>query len=187
MPALRERLVAVNAGLERARHLTEQLLNLARSQAGNSERSKVDLAAVARELIAENWNHASARGIDLGMEELAQLTVAAEPESLRMILRNALDNALRYSPPGGQVTIRLSAEGDDAIVDVIDSGPGIPPADRERAFSPFFRMPGSSGDGSGLGLAIARDAAARLGGVVSLENGPAGVGLVFRYRQSRVH
>jgi two-component system OmpR family sensor kinase len=66
---------------------------------------------------------------------------------------------------------------------VLDNGPGIPDAERERVFDAFYRMPGTDGEGSGLGLAIAREAAMRMGGTVSLHNRDDGAGAVFRYRQ----
>ena len=102
-----------------------------------------------------------------------------------MIVGNALDNALRHAPSGSEVTIKLSAEGDDAIVSVIDAGPGIPAAQRERVFGAFHRLEGAGAGGSGLGLAIARDAAAQLGGQVSLHDAPSGSGLEFRFRAPR--
>ena len=107
----------------------------------------------------------------------------ATPESLRVILANALDNALKYTPEGGLVTLRLYRAGDDAVMEVVDNGPGIPAAERAQVFAAFYRGPGASGEGSGLGLAIAREAAARLGGSVSLHERADGPGLVFRYVQ----
>jgi two-component system OmpR family sensor kinase len=119
------------------------------------------------------------------MEEVAKPSLSGSPDTLRLILGNALDNALRYIPSGGEVTVRLAAEGDDAVIEVADTGPGIPASERTRVFDPFYRLEGSSGNGSGLGLAIARDAASRLGGSVTLQDRPEGAGLVFRYRQRR--
>jgi two-component system OmpR family sensor kinase len=126
---------------------------------------------------------AEARGIDLGLAEIDRLEVMTRRDTLRLILNDALDNALAYTPAGGQVTVRLRREGEDVVIEVVDTGPGIPLAHRERVFEPFYRIPGSPGNGSGLGLAIARDAASRAGGAVSLHDGPGGVGLLFRYTQ----
>src|SRR3982075_3435550 len=127
---------------------------------------------------------AEARGIDLGLaEEIDGRRVVGRPDTLRLIVKDALDNALAYTPAGGQVTIRIRHEGDDTVVEILDSGPGIPLAHRERVFEPFYRIPGSPGRGSGLGLALARDAAARAGGVVTLHDGTDGLGLLFRYTQ----
>lgn len=179
----RQRLAPLLAGMERARHLTEQLLSLARTQAASAWDTKVDVPALARELIAEYLPLAEARHIDLGLEENASLFLHASPDALRLILRNGLENALNYTQEGGEVTLRLLTEDGDAVMEIVDNGPGIPLAERERAFDPFYRMPGTSGLGSGLGLAIAKEAATRQGGRVSLHDRAHGHGLVFRYRQ----
>jgi two-component system, OmpR family, sensor kinase len=184
--AMRERVVPLRAGIERARRLTEQLLNLARSQASQPVSETVDVSKMARELIAEYLPVAEARGIDLGLEGPDNTCLFADPHALRLVLKNALDNALCYTPLSGEVTVRVYTENDDVVIEVQDNGPGIPAAERERVFDPFYRIEGSSGEGSGLGLAIARDAAARLGGTVHLHDRPDGPGLVFRYRQRRI-
>ena len=183
--ASKDRLTALRAGIDRAQRLAEQLLSLAKTQTGTTEQAMIDVSAIVRELIAEYLPVAEARGIDLGMEEVAKPSLSGSPDTLRLILGNALDNALRYIPSGGEVTVRLAAEGDDAVIEVADTGPGIPASERTRVFDPFYRLEGSSGNGSGLGLAIARDAASRLGGSVILQDRPEGTGLVFRYRQRR--
>jgi two-component system OmpR family sensor kinase len=181
--AMRERIDPLKAGIERARRLTEQLLNLAKAQAGKEENRRVDLSTMVRETMEEFVPAAEARGIDLGLAEIERLEVVARPDTLRLILKDALDNALAYTPVGGQVTIRLMREGPDVVIEVLDTGPGIPIGHREQVFEPFYRIPGSPGSGSGLGLAIARDAAARAGGIVTLHDGPGGLGLLFRYTQ----
>jgi two-component system OmpR family sensor kinase len=183
LEAMRERVLPLRAGIERARRLTEQLLNLARSQASLPVLETVDVSKMARELIAEYLPVAEARGIDLGLDGTENSCLFADPYALRLVLKNALDNALCYTPPSGEVTVRVYTENDDTVIEVNDSGPGIPAAERERVFDPFYRIEGSSDNGSGLGLAIARDAAARLGGTVSLHDRSDGPGLVFRYRQ----
>ena len=183
LEAARERMLPLQAGIVRARRLTEQLLSLARLQAGAQPRVDVDAGALARGLIAEHLAIAESRGIDLGLDEAAPVRLAATPESLRLILRNGLENALRYTPEGGEVTLRLAADAGEAIIEVIDNGPGIPAAERARAMEPFHRLASTGGEGSGLGLSIAREAAARLGGVLELAERRGGPGLVFRYRQ----
>jgi two-component system OmpR family sensor kinase len=184
---VRERVAPLKAGIERARHLTEQLLDLAKSEAGGGEGTQsggeIDVALLARDLIAQRLPEAGQRGLDLGLEQRAPATLRGSEAALRLILKNALENALRYTPAGGEVTVRIAAEGDDVLIEVLDTGPGIPEAERERIFAPFYRIAGSEGDGSGLGLAIARDAAARLGGRISLHGRTDGSGTVFRYRQ----
>jgi len=185
LEAMQERVVPLQAGIERARQLMEQLLSLARTHAGTTEEEEINVSGMARELIAEYLPMADAKGIDLGLEESAPLSMRASPEALRLILKNALENALKYTPAGGEVTIRLLSDHDGAVVEVVDSGPGIPISERERVFDAFYRIPDTTGEGSGLGLSIAREAAIRLGGTVSLHERLAGSGLVFRYWQRR--
>ena len=177
------RVAPLQAGIERARQLTEQLLTLARTQAEIHGEALVDVPTMARALIAEYLPMAEAKHIDLGLEEIARLVVRASPDTLRLILKNALENALKYTPEGGVVTLRLLSDVDTAMIEVVDNGPGIPAPERERVFDAFYRMPDSVGQGSGLGLAIAREAAVRSGGVVSLHDRAAGSGTIFRYRQ----
>lgn len=181
LDVMRERAIPLKNGIERARQLTEQLLSLAKTQAGTNADIKINVSIMARELIAEYLPVARARHIDLGLDESAPLFLRAEPEVLRLILKNALENALKYTQPDGEVTLRLICDQEGAIIEIVDNGPGIPAAEHERVFDPFYRMPGTAGEGSGLGLAIAREAAIRLNGVVSLHERDRG--LIFRYRQ----
>ncbi len=182
---MHQRVTPLRDGIERARHLTEQLLTLARTQAGTDKDSTINVSAMARELIAEYLPLAANRHIDLGLEETAQFFLDAEPDALRLILKNALENAMKYTPEGGEVTLRLLPGDIEDVIEVVDNGPGIPASERDRVFEPFYRMPDAFGEGSGLGLAIAREAAIRLGGVLSLHEPEKGRGLVLRYRQVR--
>lgn len=185
LEAMKERVGPLQAGIERARQLTEQLLSLARAQAGMAEEAIVDVPAMVRELIGEFLPRAEAKKIDIGLDERARFSLRASPDSLRLILGNALDNALKYTPAGGEVTVRLLAEGETAVIEIVDNGPGIPFEERERVFDAFYRMPGAAVMGSGLGLSIAREAASRLGGAVTLREREDGPGLVFSYWQKR--
>jgi two-component system OmpR family sensor kinase len=179
----RERMAPLRSGIERVRRLSEQLLTLAKTQASAAEDAEIDVPRLVRESIEEFLPAAQAKGIDLGMEEGDMPPIRGASEALRMIMGNALHNALRHTPRGGAVTVRLRGDDGSAVVEVVDTGPGIAPADRERAFDPFHRLERAPEGGSGLGLAIARDAALRLGGEASLHDGPQGRGLVFRFRQ----
>ena len=181
---MRERVVPLQQGIARASQLTGQLLVLAGTQAGANGVALIDVAALARELIAEYLPLAEDRQIDLGLDEVAPVCVTGEPDVLRLILKNALENAIKYSPQGGEVTLRLLTDGQDAVIEIVDNGPGIPVSEHERVFDPFYRMPGSAGVGSGLGLAIASEAAIRLGGSLSLHEHQSGGGLLVRYRQA---
>jgi len=100
------------------------------------------------------------------------------------LIRNAIDNAVRYTPPGGWVDVSLVIDGEFALLAIEDTGPGIPIDLRERVFEPFFRVLGTQQSGNGLGLAIVRSAADALGGSVELTGRLDGQpGLRFVYRQ----
>jgi len=185
LEAMHERVASLRAGIERARQLTEQLLDIARTQVGTGEETLVNVSIMARELIAEYLPLANAKRIDLGLEEVVPLSVRTSSEVLRLIIKNALENALKYTPDDGEVTLRLFSESDSIVIEVLDNGPGIPRSDCERVFDSFYRLPGTVSEGTGLGLAIAREAANRLGGSVSVHQRYSGPGLVFRYRQWR--
>jgi two-component system, OmpR family, sensor kinase len=178
-----DRAAPLKEGIERSRRLTEQLLSHARSQVGPPSSQLVNVAKLLRDLIAEYIPLAREKNIDVGMDGAEDLSLYADPQMLLLVLRNALENALRYTPANGEITLRYRVENDDAVIEVIDSGPGIPGSERERVFGPFYRIAGIPGTGSGLGLAIARDAATRIGGRVSLHESKNAPGLIFEYRQ----
>jgi len=179
----RERIKSLQEGLERTRKLTEQLLNLARIQTGTAKIMTVDISAMSRALIEEYLPLAEAKSIDLGLDESTHLRLYGTTENLYLILKNALENALQYTGIGGEVTIRLISQNNVAGFEVVDNGPGIPVSEQRRVFDPFYRLSDAAGEGSGLGLAIATEAAACLGGQVTLYNRPEGPGLIFRYMQ----
>jgi two-component system OmpR family sensor kinase len=184
-PQARERLESMVRGLARTRTLLEQLLSLARLQASGSQRAElVALEPIAREVVEDLLPMARVRGIDLGFGRIAPVAVLATAHDTAMLLRNAVENALRYSPPGSTVNLSLFEEGGDAVLAVDDEGPGIAAEQRARVFDAFYRGPGAAEDGSGLGLAIVRSIAERWGGVVRLgdRDGPHS-GLRFEYRQ----
>ncbi|MFZ5524481.1 MAG: sensor histidine kinase [Pseudomonadota bacterium] len=177
------RLVPLKNGLERSRHLINQLLDLMRQQASATNLLPVDLATVALTVIEEMMPIAEAKKIDLGLSREAKVQVDADASAIQLMLRNAVDNALRYTPEGGEVTVRIGSEAGDAILEVIDNGPGIPDAELERVFEAFYRLPSNTQVGSGLGLAIARSIADQFKGKISLRNRIDGAGLIFSYRQ----
>ena len=120
------------------------------------------------------------RDIDLGLSFGIGATVRANPHELRSLLHNLLDNALRYTPDHGVVDVRLFADGGKVVVEIVDSGPGIPPDLLPRVFDRFFRIEGSDTEGSGLGLAIAKHAAERNRIDLHLDNRIERSGLVAR-------
>jgi two-component system OmpR family sensor kinase len=171
----------LETGVARAARLIEQLLAVAREQhAGERERHPLQLDEFVRQVVAEWVPLAEAAGIDLGIAEATVVRVLAEEDGLRILLGNLLDNAIRYTPRGGRVDVRVShTEGSPprAVLSVIDTGPGIREAERGRVFDRFHRVPGTAAGGSGLGLALVRSVASRHEGEVVLESGPGGTGL----------
>jgi two-component system OmpR family sensor kinase len=169
----------LSAGVQRAIRLIEQMLALARQEPrAGSPRLPVRLDELAREIVTELVPHADAGHIDLGVAAAQAATVAADPEALRTLLRNLVDNAVRYTPAGGRVDVTVeSAAGGGARVTVSDDGPGIPPEEHARVFDRFYRRAGTAPSGSGLGLAIVKAIADAHGATVSLGPGPSGKGL----------
>jgi signal transduction histidine kinase len=170
------------AGLRRTKRLIEQLLRLARQEAPQRPDAPVsiELAGFLQELISDLMPCADHRHIDLGLSVEVNATVRANPHELRSLLHNLLDNALRYTPEHGVVDVRVHAEGGKVGVEIVDSGPGIPPDLLPRVFDRFFRIEGSDTEGSGLGLAIAKHAAERNRIDLSLDNRIDRSGLVAR-------
>jgi len=186
-------LAELRAGLDRATRLVGQLLTLAREEPGVTDRplAPVDLAAVARSVIADHFALAAARGVDLGLagpeaDSAKAAPVHGDAASLRTLLSNLIDNALRYTPAGGRVDVAVAREGDAVLLSVRDAGPGIPPAEHARVFDRFYRAPGTADvPGSGLGLAIVKSIVERHGAEVTLGpglGGPAGPGLAVTVR-----
>jgi len=171
----------LEAGVARAARLVEQLLALAREERdGNREHEPVPLADVAREVIEEMLPLADKRGIDLGMERADAVRVAGDREALRVLVRNLLDNAIRYSPEDSRVDVTVERQDGTpprAALVVTDCGPGIPPAEREKVFDRFHRVPGTASPGSGIGLALVRSIAEHHHAHVRLGEGPDGRGL----------
>lgn len=175
----------LEAGLKRAQRLVEQLLKLSRQQSPFVERPvALDLRMQLRESISALIAVADQRHIDLGLEDLAvpdtTPTWRCAPGDLRSVLDNLVENALRYTPEGGVVDVRLLGDDTGAIVEVADTGPGIPDDLLGRVFDRFYRVPGASMPGSGLGLAIAQAAARRCGLRVTLRNRTDRSGLLAR-------
>ncbi len=177
----------LSAGIERASHLIEQLLLLARAEGREPlPKRAVDLEALAREAVVEASAAAAAKGVDLGLEHSQALSVPGQTEALRILLRNLLDNAIKYTPAGGRVDVSLTvthtqAGPDQALLLVEDSGPGIAEADRERVFDRFYRGNGQlRAQGAGLGLAIVKAIADGHGATLQLERSRRLGGLAVR-------
>jgi len=146
----------------------------------------VDLHAVAQLALADVAPAAQARSMDVGLlnsdAATVPVTVRGNAEALRMLARNLLDNAIKYTPPGGQVDVQVRREGDAAVLTVEDSGPGIAPEHRERVMQRFVRETSEGAPGSGLGLAIVQAIAQGHGATVRLGASPRLGGLLVTVR-----
>jgi two-component system OmpR family sensor kinase len=183
--ACRQSFAQLETGVSRAQRLVDQLLKLSRQEAPVAEAAGVvDLHAQLHESMNALIALADQRNIDLGLvdanEGAAPATLRCAAGDLRSVLDNLIENALRYTPEGGVVDVRLVSDGKRAAVEVIDTGPGIPPDLMGRVFDRFFRVPGSTARGSGLGLAIAEAAAQRCGLRIRLRNRDDRSGLIAR-------
>jgi two-component system sensor histidine kinase TctE len=168
---------------ESATRLVNQLLSLARAENQSQESApfvQVDLSEFARAVV-QDWVQASfTQRIDFGFEQADQaLPVLCNPLMLRELLGNLIDNALHYTPVEGRVTVRVRGGGVEnsaaglAILEVEDTGAGIPPAERDHVFQRFYRILGSGGgNGSGLGLAIVREIAQQHEAEVTISYNP---------------
>jgi two-component system sensor histidine kinase TctE len=171
--ALQHTLGQIRAGVERTNHLVHQLLALARAEAGPNTALKLeplDLNELASMLTAEWVPHAIRKQIDLGYDGPGKpVAISGEVLLFRVMLANILDNAIRYTPQGGKITVHLVA-GKKPLLTVEDSGPSIPPKERERVFERFYRLSDNDESGSGLGLAIVREITRTHGARVWLED-----------------
>jgi len=163
---------------QRAAHMVNQLLAMARAEDKEhaAQRSAVNLTETAIETVRDFVPRALERGIDLGYEgpsaEASSLRVQGQAFLVRELIRNLVDNALLYTPRGGTVTVRVVEDpfGQVSVLQVEDSGPGIPESERQKVFQPFYRALGTNVDGSGLGLAIVREIVLQHGAELQLDD-----------------
>jgi two-component system sensor histidine kinase TctE len=166
-PALVERLFKVHTGAKRSAHLVHQLLTLARTE-NHVRRVPLDLAALAREVAREWTPRALVAGMDLGYEGEQSLMIEGDGLQVREALSNLIDNALRYTPSGTTITLRVDRTASGARLAVEDNGPGLAPAEMTQVFQRFWRgsqLPG----GCGLGLSIVREVTRRHGGEAAVQ------------------
>ncbi len=181
LPTVQAALAALREQLRHTIRQTNQMLALARADTCDLATESVDLAELAREVTRRWWPQARGQHIDLGLETPDQAVwVRVQRELLEEALANLLDNALRYTPAGGRITVKVAQEGRSASLDVSDSGPGIPPEELALAMQRFFRASNSRGTGSGLGLAIVASIAKRHQGSFELRPAPDEGGLWAR-------
>jgi two-component system sensor histidine kinase TctE len=176
------RLTRLLEATRRLDHFIRQMLALARSSpeaAAATEPHGVDLASLLEDCASDYLDAALAQGVELNFEP-NPARVQGTPWLLRELLANLVDNAIAYSPAGGQVSVRCGQTLDGPWLEVEDEGPGIPAADRERVFERFYRAPGAQPEGSGLGLAIVRAVAQRHGARIRVGEGAQGRGARIR-------
>ncbi len=176
-------LSAMDRAARRMKHLVDTLLDIARLEAGKMalQLTRVDVGALVAESAAEQQSFAQARNIALTSQAPAGLYLSADADVLQRVLTNLLDNALKFTPEGGRVWVEVQPDADGVQIAVADSGPGIPPEERERVFEKFTQLKSQQGarHGSGLGLTFCRMAVEAHGGRIWIEDGPGGVGSRF--------
>ncbi len=176
-----EAMERLSAGVQRSIRLVEQLLSLARQEPrAEPAHGRIGLDELARNVVAELVPLADARRIDLGIADAQPAVILGERDAIATLIRNLVDNAVRYTPSGGRVDVsvtRAQGDGHRVLLTVADTGPGIAPEERTRVFDRFYRQPGAQAPGSGLGLAIVKAIADAHGAAVELGEGEGGRGL----------
>ncbi len=181
---VKSRLLTLQEGIRQLAHSANQLLSLARADPTvnlTAKNQSVALDNIAGEVVARFFDRALQAGIDLGAR-LNSASIVADPSLIEDLLSNLVDNALKYTPAGGSVTVSAGRSDGKAFLSVEDSGPGIAEEYRERVRQRFFRLPNSPGHGSGLGLAIVDEIARRYGATLSIGAGAAGRGARIEVR-----
>jgi two-component system sensor histidine kinase TctE len=181
---IKSRLLTLQEGIRQLAHSANQLLTLARADPTvnlATKKQTVALEAIAGEVVARFFDRALQANIDLGAD-VSSASILADPSLIDDLLSNLVDNALKYTPAGGSVTVAAGLKNGRAQLSVEDSGPGIPEEHRERVRQRFFRLPNSPGHGSGLGLAIVDEIAHLYGATVTIGTGADGRGARIEVR-----
>lgn len=167
--AAHQRLLPLTLGIERSRKLIDQLLALATAQS-SAERlqASVSVHDIYRRVLEDLLPLAERRHIDIGVESFEDVQVVGNEMDLLILVRNLVDNAIRYTPVGGRVDLAVEMAGESVILEVKDSGPGISTEEQLLVFDPFYRSLGTDEAGSGLGLAIVKAIADRMGARLQL-------------------
>jgi len=180
-PARAESLSAIRQTVQQSVRLVNQLLTLSSAEVhgpADHPGAKARLDDVVRTVLIDLAGRAQSRRIDLGFEcAAAEVTVRGDAVTLREIALNLVDNAIRYTQPGGIVTTRIVVAPDVALFTVEDNGPGIPESERERVLERFYRLADQDSDGCGLGLAIVKEFTSQLGARLTLRTASGGAGL----------
>jgi two-component system sensor histidine kinase TctE len=171
---IKNRLLTLQEGIRQLAHSANQLLTLARADPAvniAARKQRVDLSVTVAEIAARFFDRALKADIDLGVD-VKPVTVIADPSLLDDLLSNLVDNALKYTPSGGSVTVSAGELNGRPYLAVDDTGPGIPEAERQRVRQRFYRLPNSPGHGSGLGLAIVEEIAQLYEATLTIGPGP---------------
>lgn len=168
-PMSRERFEPLSRGIQRGRKLIDQLLSLAAAQSA-SERVQTSLSvhAVYRQVLEDLLPLAERKQIDIGVESTQDVQVMFNAMDLFTLVKNLVDNAIRYTPPGGRIDLSVAVMADTIQLQIKDSGPGISVEEQARVFDPFYRSLGTDEAGSGLGLSIVKAITDRTGAQVQL-------------------
>jgi len=175
---IKARLLTLQEGVKQLAHSANQLLSLARADSAansNAKNQNVDLQTIVNEVAAKFFDRALQSNIDLGVDATPVAT-RADPSLLDDLLSNLVDNALKYTPAGGTVTVGAGEKNGRPFLAVEDSGAGIPVEERQRVRQRFYRMPNSPAHGSGLGLAIVDEIAKLYDASMTIESGSNGAG-----------
>ncbi len=175
------RLVKLQQGLERTRRSAEQLLQLSRQRNRIGQWEVLSFPDFIRQLIDTLTPLGMERHVEVSVGGTIPTYLYADRIALEMLLRNALDNAIRYSPSGSHVRFSVAQNDQHMIMEVIDQGPGIPEDQIDHVWKPFCRLPGNDAHGTGLGLTIIAESAQSMHGSVNIANQPGG-GLKLVYR-----
>ena len=170
MPApARERLLPLKQGIERSRKLIDQLLALATAQSGsNRPQAAVSVHEVYRRVLEDLLPLAERKHLDIGVESVEDVRVIINEMDLVVLVKNLLDNAIRYTPEGGRIDLSVERTQERVMLQVKDSGPGISLEEQTRVFDAFYRSLGTEEAGSGLGLSIVKAIADRAGAQIRL-------------------
>jgi len=173
IPALaKERVRKLREGLKRARLLLEQLLAFARAQEQTNTpiTQPLSIQRIFRRVLEDFMPLAEAKNLDIGVLTQTDITFNANETDLMTLVKNLVDNAIRYTPKDGQIDLDVTSLPGQIMISVQDTGPGIPLEEQTRVFDPFYRVLGNDEIGSGLGLSIVKTIAERMNGTIMLEN-----------------
>ncbi len=169
-------------GVSRTSRLLDQLLTLARIHHTSGDAQALNLYQAARDILGDAYPRARIRSVEIALSGAEDAVITARPALVRLLLGNLVDNAIKYSPIGGDVVITVERSGADTVVTVRDHGPGIAPEEREAVFGRFYRIKGTLESGSGLGLSIVRSICDMLDVAIRLYTPADGEGLGVELR-----